>query len=100
MEQFTGTRPVAASHAFDVAALESHLQARLPGFSNLVMPTPMTKVRLLMCRSLSRFRVARQTQDSLTDDVELNIGCTTRDGHALRVQEHLGCRHPMLFAQK
>lgn len=33
MEQFTGTRPVAASHAFDVAALESHLQARLPGFA-------------------------------------------------------------------
>ena len=32
MEQFTGTRPVAASHAFDVAALEAYLQRELPGF--------------------------------------------------------------------
>jgi aminoglycoside phosphotransferase (APT) family kinase protein len=32
MEQFTGTRPMAASHAFDVATLESHLRAHLPGF--------------------------------------------------------------------
>jgi aminoglycoside phosphotransferase (APT) family kinase protein len=32
MEQFTGTRDVAASHAFDVAALQAHLQTRLPGF--------------------------------------------------------------------
>ncbi len=32
MEQFTGTRPVAASHAFDVAALEAYLQRGLPGF--------------------------------------------------------------------
>lgn len=32
MEQFTGTRPVAASHAFDVGALQAHLQAHLPGF--------------------------------------------------------------------
>ncbi len=33
MEQFTGTRPVADSHAFDVAALEAYLQERLPGFA-------------------------------------------------------------------
>ena len=32
MEQFTGTRPVAMSHAFDVAALEAHLHRELPGF--------------------------------------------------------------------
>ncbi|ODU95566.1 MAG: aminoglycoside phosphotransferase [Rubrivivax sp. SCN 70-15] len=32
MEQFTGTRPVADSHAFDVAALEAHLAGALPGF--------------------------------------------------------------------
>ncbi|MFN7549568.1 MAG: phosphotransferase [Pseudomonadota bacterium] len=33
MEQFTGTRPMAASHAFHVAALQAHLEARLPGFA-------------------------------------------------------------------
>ncbi|MCU0968581.1 MAG: phosphotransferase [Rubrivivax sp.] len=33
MEQFTGTRPMAESHAFDVAALESHLSRALPGFA-------------------------------------------------------------------
>jgi len=33
MEQFTGTRPVAQSHAFDIAARERHLAANLPGFS-------------------------------------------------------------------
>jgi aminoglycoside phosphotransferase (APT) family kinase protein len=33
MEQFTGTRPVAASHAFDTAALQAHLERELPGFS-------------------------------------------------------------------
>jgi len=32
MEQFTGTRAVSASHAFDVAALQAHLTAHLPGF--------------------------------------------------------------------
>ncbi len=32
MEHFTGTKPVAASHAFDVAALQSHLQREMPGF--------------------------------------------------------------------
>ncbi len=32
MEEFTGTRDVAASHAFDVAALQAHLRATLPGF--------------------------------------------------------------------
>ncbi len=32
MEQFTGTRPVAESHAFDAAALASHLERTLPGF--------------------------------------------------------------------
>lgn len=32
MEHFTGTKPVAESHAFDVAALQAHLQATLPGF--------------------------------------------------------------------
>lgn len=33
MEQFTGTRPVSSSHAFDVAALEAFLAQRLPGFA-------------------------------------------------------------------
>ena len=33
MEQFTGTKPMAASHAIDVAALERHLQASMPGFA-------------------------------------------------------------------
>jgi aminoglycoside phosphotransferase (APT) family kinase protein len=33
MEHFTGTKPVAASHAFDVAALQWHLQQHLPGFA-------------------------------------------------------------------
>jgi aminoglycoside phosphotransferase (APT) family kinase protein len=33
MEQFTGTRPVSASHAFDVAALEAFLAHQLPGFA-------------------------------------------------------------------
>jgi aminoglycoside phosphotransferase (APT) family kinase protein len=32
MEQFIGTRPVSASHAFDVVALQTLLQAQLPGF--------------------------------------------------------------------
>ncbi len=32
MDQFTGTKPVADSHAFDVAALQAHLQQHLPGF--------------------------------------------------------------------
>ncbi len=32
MEQFTGTKPIAASHAFDVGALEAFLQRALPGF--------------------------------------------------------------------
>jgi len=32
MDQFTGTRPVAASHAFDSAALEAYLQREMPGF--------------------------------------------------------------------
>ena len=33
MEQFTGTRAVSESHAFDVAALEAHLAGQLPGFA-------------------------------------------------------------------
>jgi aminoglycoside phosphotransferase (APT) family kinase protein len=33
MDQFIGTRPVAASHAFDVRALEAYLAQRLPGFA-------------------------------------------------------------------
>ena len=31
-ERYTGTRPVAASHAFDAAALERRLAQELPGF--------------------------------------------------------------------
>jgi hypothetical protein len=30
MEQFTGTKPMAASHAFDVAALQAYLAATCP----------------------------------------------------------------------
>jgi len=33
MEHFTGTKAVAASHAFDTAALEAHLQQHLRGFA-------------------------------------------------------------------
>ena len=33
MEQFTGTRAVSESHAFDGAALEAHLGSQLPGFA-------------------------------------------------------------------
>ena len=33
MEQFTGTREMAASHAFDVAALQAYLARHVPGFS-------------------------------------------------------------------
>ncbi len=33
MEQFTGTRPVAAAHAFDVAALQTYLDQNLGGFA-------------------------------------------------------------------
>lgn len=32
MEHFTGTKPVAESHAFDTAALQAHLQRHLAGF--------------------------------------------------------------------
>ncbi|MED5621701.1 phosphotransferase [Ideonella sp. BN130291] len=33
MDAFTGTKPVAESHAFDLAALERHLAQHLPGFA-------------------------------------------------------------------
>jgi aminoglycoside phosphotransferase (APT) family kinase protein len=33
MEHFVGTKPMAASHAFDVAALQAYLEARLPAFA-------------------------------------------------------------------
>jgi aminoglycoside phosphotransferase (APT) family kinase protein len=33
MDQFIGTRPVAASHAFDAGALEAYLRQHLPGFA-------------------------------------------------------------------
>ena len=33
MDHFTGTKPMAQSHAFDVAALERYLTARMPGFA-------------------------------------------------------------------
>ena len=33
MDAFTGTKPVAERHAFDVAALQAYLEARLPGFA-------------------------------------------------------------------
>ncbi len=33
MEHFTGTKPVASSHAFDVDALQAYLLATLPGFA-------------------------------------------------------------------
>jgi aminoglycoside phosphotransferase (APT) family kinase protein len=33
MDQYTGTKPVAPTHAFDMAALEAYLAAKLPGFS-------------------------------------------------------------------
>jgi aminoglycoside phosphotransferase (APT) family kinase protein len=32
MEHFTGTKPMASSHAFDTAALQAHLLEHLPGF--------------------------------------------------------------------
>ncbi len=33
LDHFTGTKPVADSHTFDVAALQQHLQVHLPGFA-------------------------------------------------------------------
>ena len=33
MEQFSGTREMSASHAFDVAALQAYLERELPGFA-------------------------------------------------------------------
>jgi len=33
MDAYTGTKPVADSHAFDAASLQAHLQAHLPGFA-------------------------------------------------------------------
>ena len=33
MDHYTGTKPVAASHLFDTAALEHYLADRLPGFA-------------------------------------------------------------------
>jgi aminoglycoside phosphotransferase (APT) family kinase protein len=33
MDRYTGTRPMAESHAFDVTALERHLAQHLPGFA-------------------------------------------------------------------
>ncbi len=33
MDQYTGTQPVASSHAFDVSRLQAHLQATVPGFA-------------------------------------------------------------------
>ena len=33
MDHYTGTKPVAASHLFDTAALERYLAERLPGFA-------------------------------------------------------------------
>ncbi|MEK8034890.1 phosphotransferase family protein [Ideonella sp. DXS29W] len=33
MDQYTGTKPVAESHAFNVAALEAYLADKLPGFA-------------------------------------------------------------------
>jgi aminoglycoside phosphotransferase (APT) family kinase protein len=33
IDQFIGTQPVSSRHAFDVAALERHLQRELPGFA-------------------------------------------------------------------
>ena len=33
MDTFTGTKPVADRHAFDIATLQAFLEARLPGFS-------------------------------------------------------------------
>ena len=35
MEQFTGTRPVAASHAFDTTTLEAYLRVLAAGFEGL-----------------------------------------------------------------
>src|SRR5262245_34606013 len=33
MDAYTGTKPVADSHAFDIAALQSYLHSALPGFA-------------------------------------------------------------------
>ena len=33
MDAFTGTKPVASQHAFDIAALQAYLEANLPGFA-------------------------------------------------------------------
>ena len=47
MEAFTGTRPVAEQHAFDVPKLEAYLRDRLPGFSGpLLCPSMLPGIEL------------------------------------------------------
>ncbi len=57
MDQYTGTRPVAASHAFDVAALESYLARELPGFAG-----PLTVAQFKGGQSNPTYRLTTPTR--------------------------------------
>jgi aminoglycoside phosphotransferase (APT) family kinase protein len=57
MEANVGTKPVAQSHAFDVAALQSHLEARLPGFAG-----PLTVEQFKGGQSNPTYKLVTPTQ--------------------------------------
>jgi len=57
MEANVGTKPVAESHAFDVAALQAHLEARLPGFAG-----PLTVEQFKGGQSNPTYKLVTPTQ--------------------------------------
>lgn len=57
MEANVGTKPVAQSHAFDVAALQAHLEARLPGFAG-----PLTVEQFKGGQSNPTYKLVTPTQ--------------------------------------
>ena len=57
MEANVGTKPVAESHAFDVAALQSHLETRLPGFAG-----PLTVEQFKGGQSNPTYKLVTPTQ--------------------------------------
>lgn len=57
MEANVGTKPVAESHAFDVAALRAHLEARLPGFAG-----PLTVEQFKGGQSNPTYKLVTPTQ--------------------------------------
>jgi len=57
MEANVGTKPVAESHAFDIAALQAHLEARLPGFAG-----PLTVEQFKGGQSNPTYKLVTPTQ--------------------------------------